>query len=144
MDTERFSGVYDSLHGVTALMFSENAKEPAMLISSFRKETNTEKPVLKAAYIDYCHLCWQRPVGNAEKPEKQAGPYWRNHWIVTIACQKCYQRLKCRQQTCRHHQSTGRQGSCGSRINLSVACYSVPVNGILQQATTNTCLKPER
>jgi len=52
IDAERFSGVYDSLHGVTALMFSENAKEPAMLISSFRKDSNTEKPILKAAYID--------------------------------------------------------------------------------------------
>ena len=52
IDAERFSGVYDSLNGVTALMFSENAKEPAMIISDFRKSTNTEKPVLKAAYID--------------------------------------------------------------------------------------------
>jgi large subunit ribosomal protein L10 len=33
-------------------MFSENPKEPALIISSFRKETNTEKPVLKAAFID--------------------------------------------------------------------------------------------
>lgn len=52
LDNEKYSGVYDSLKGVTALMFSENAKEPALIISSFRKETNTEKPVLKAAYID--------------------------------------------------------------------------------------------
>ena len=52
IDTERFSGVYESLNGVTALMFSENGKEPAMIISDFRKSTNTEKPVLKAAYID--------------------------------------------------------------------------------------------
>ncbi|MEP6512477.1 MAG: 50S ribosomal protein L10 [Parafilimonas sp.] len=52
IDSAKYSGVYDSLHGVTALMFSENAKEPALIITSFRKETNTEKPVLKAAYID--------------------------------------------------------------------------------------------
>jgi large subunit ribosomal protein L10 len=52
IDTEKYSGVYDSLHGVTALMFSENAKEPALIISTFRKNTNGEKPVLKAAYID--------------------------------------------------------------------------------------------
>lgn len=52
IDSDRFAGVYDSLHGVTALMFSENAKEPAMIISSFRKESNTEKPELKAAFID--------------------------------------------------------------------------------------------
>lgn len=52
LDTEKYSGVYESLNGVTALMFSENAKEPALIISSFRKDSKTEKPVLKAAYID--------------------------------------------------------------------------------------------
>jgi large subunit ribosomal protein L10 len=52
IDSEKFSGVYDSLNGVTALLFSENAKEPAMILSSFRTENKTEKPVLKAAYID--------------------------------------------------------------------------------------------
>ena len=52
LDNARFSGVYESLNGVTALLFSENAKEPAMIISSFRKAGNMEKPVLKAAFID--------------------------------------------------------------------------------------------
>ena len=52
IDAERYSGMYDSLNGVTAIMFSENAKEPALIISTFRSETKTEKPVLKAAYID--------------------------------------------------------------------------------------------
>lgn len=49
---ERYSGTFDSLKGVTALMFSESAKEPAVIISSFRKDTKAEKPVLKAAFID--------------------------------------------------------------------------------------------
>jgi len=52
LDSSRFSGVFESLNGVTALLFSENAKEPALIISSFRKEANTEKPLLKAAFID--------------------------------------------------------------------------------------------
>jgi large subunit ribosomal protein L10 len=52
IDAERYSGVYESLNGVTALMFSENPKEPALIISTFRSESKTEKPVLKAAYID--------------------------------------------------------------------------------------------
>ncbi len=52
IDAERYSGVYESLHNVTALLFSENPKEPALIISSFRKDTNGEKPVLKAAFID--------------------------------------------------------------------------------------------
>jgi large subunit ribosomal protein L10 len=52
IDDARFSGMYESLNGVTALLFSENAKEPALIISSFRKDGNLEKPVLKAAFID--------------------------------------------------------------------------------------------
>ncbi len=52
LDAEKYAGVYDSLHKVTALMFSENPKEPAMIISSFRKENNNEKPLLKAAFIN--------------------------------------------------------------------------------------------
>ncbi|HKH63380.1 MAG TPA: 50S ribosomal protein L10 [Flavitalea sp.] len=52
LNNDRFSNVYESLHGVTALLFSESAKEPALIISTFRKESNGEKPVLKAAFID--------------------------------------------------------------------------------------------
>ncbi|MFM7709962.1 MAG: 50S ribosomal protein L10 [Ferruginibacter sp.] len=52
LDAEKYSGVYDSLHRVTALMFSENPKEPAVIISGFRKENNQERPVLKAAFIN--------------------------------------------------------------------------------------------
>ncbi len=52
LDSNRYSGVLSSLNGVTALLFSENAKEPALIISSFRKDANFEKPVLKAAFID--------------------------------------------------------------------------------------------
>jgi large subunit ribosomal protein L10 len=52
LDNDRYAGMYDSLHQVTALMFSENPKEPAMILSSFRKETNGDKPVLKAAFIN--------------------------------------------------------------------------------------------
>jgi len=49
---EKYSGLYDSLHGVTALMFSESPKEPAVIISAFRSANKGEKPVLKAAFID--------------------------------------------------------------------------------------------
>lgn len=52
LDAEKYTGVYESLNNVTALMFSENPKEPAVIISSFRKESNGEKPVLKAAFIN--------------------------------------------------------------------------------------------
>ena len=52
LDNEKYSGVYDSLHQVTALMFSESPKDPAVIISSFRKAQNGEKPVLKAAFLN--------------------------------------------------------------------------------------------
>ncbi|MBI3883878.1 MAG: 50S ribosomal protein L10 [Sphingobacteriales bacterium] len=52
LDAEKYAGVYDSLHKVTAVLFSENPKDPAMIISSFRKENNNERPVLKAAFIN--------------------------------------------------------------------------------------------
>lgn len=45
-----YEGLYDSLKGPTALLFSEVANSPARVLKAFRKEN--EKPVLKAAYID--------------------------------------------------------------------------------------------
>jgi large subunit ribosomal protein L10 len=52
LDATRYASTFDSLNGVTALMFSESAKEPAMILTGFRKSINAEKPVLKAAFID--------------------------------------------------------------------------------------------
>lgn len=52
IDAERYTGVFDALNNVTALLFSENPKEPALIISSFRKASNGEKPELKAAFIN--------------------------------------------------------------------------------------------
>lgn len=52
LDAERYSGLYDALNNVTALMFSESPKDPALIISTFRKDSNGEKPVLKAAFIN--------------------------------------------------------------------------------------------
>src|SRR3954470_21195545 len=50
LNEQRFSNVFDSLHGVTALMFSENPKEPALIISDFRRDSKAELPTLKAAF----------------------------------------------------------------------------------------------
>lgn len=53
LDAERFSGVYDALNNVTAIMFSESPKDPAVIISAFRdSNNNAKKPLLKAAFID--------------------------------------------------------------------------------------------
>jgi large subunit ribosomal protein L10 len=52
IDAEKYAGVFDSLHQVTALMFSENPKEPALILAGFRKANNNERPTLKAAFIN--------------------------------------------------------------------------------------------
>lgn len=51
LNDDKYTGVYDSLHGVTAIMFSDSPKEPAMILADFRKG-GKDKPVLKAALID--------------------------------------------------------------------------------------------
>jgi len=51
LNDEKYAGIYEALHGVTALMFSDSPKEPAVIISSFRSEEKKEKPELKAAFI---------------------------------------------------------------------------------------------
>ena len=52
LNNESYNGVFESLNNVTALMFSENPKEPALIISSFRTESKGERPELKAAFIN--------------------------------------------------------------------------------------------
>ena len=52
LGNENYNGMFDSLNHVTALMFSDNPKEPALIISSFRSESKGEKPELKAAFIN--------------------------------------------------------------------------------------------
>jgi large subunit ribosomal protein L10 len=52
LDQQRYANVFDSLNGVTALMFSENPKQPALIISDFRRDTKGELPTLKAAFVD--------------------------------------------------------------------------------------------
>jgi len=52
IDAEKYAGLYDSLHKVTALLFSENPKEPALILAGFRKASKGEKPQLKAAFIN--------------------------------------------------------------------------------------------
>ena len=52
LDSEKYAGLFDSLNKVTALMFSENPKDPAVIISAFRKVNNGDRPTLKAAFIN--------------------------------------------------------------------------------------------
>jgi len=52
LDAEKYESTMPALKGVTALMFSESPKEPAVIISSFRDDNPGDRPVLKAAFID--------------------------------------------------------------------------------------------
>lgn len=52
LDTEKYAGLFDSLNNVTALMFSENPKDPAVILSAFRKANAGDRPTLKAAFIN--------------------------------------------------------------------------------------------
>ncbi len=51
LNSEKYAGLYESLNGVTALMFSDSPKEPAVIISAFRNSAKGERPTLKAAFI---------------------------------------------------------------------------------------------
>ena len=52
LDSEKYAGLFESLNNVTALMFSENPKDPAVILSAFRKENAGDRPTLKAAFIN--------------------------------------------------------------------------------------------
>ena len=70
LDNEKYSGVYDSLHQVTALMFSENPKEPALIISSFRKELNA-KACIKSSIYKWGYFCRRQPVDKSYTNQNQ-------------------------------------------------------------------------
>lgn len=42
------------LNGPTAIMFTQTGNGPAKLIKEFRKTANTDRPILKAAFVDEC------------------------------------------------------------------------------------------
>ena len=50
VEDKDFSGVFESLKGNSTIFTSERGNAPAKLIQNFRKKT--EKPLLKAAWID--------------------------------------------------------------------------------------------
>ncbi len=53
-EDRNYVGLYDSLKGPTAILFTTTANVPAKVIKEFRKEA--PKPLLKAAYIDTSSL----------------------------------------------------------------------------------------
>jgi large subunit ribosomal protein L10 len=51
-DTAAYEGLFASLKGTSALLFSETGNSPAKLIKEFRKTAKDTKPILKGAWID--------------------------------------------------------------------------------------------
>lgn len=50
VDASSYEGMFGALKGSTSIMFAEQGNVPAKLLKEFRQ--NTDKPVLKAAWID--------------------------------------------------------------------------------------------
>ncbi len=46
--------ISDILQGPTAVMFSQVANAPAKLIKQFHTDASTDRPILKAAFVDGC------------------------------------------------------------------------------------------
>ncbi|MEZ4952821.1 MAG: 50S ribosomal protein L10 [Saprospiraceae bacterium] len=51
-EDKNYAAVFDSLKGPSALLFTDVANAPAKIIKDFRKANRSEKPIVKAAYID--------------------------------------------------------------------------------------------
>lgn len=51
-EDKNYAAVYNSLKGPSALLFTDVANAPAKIIKDFRKSNRSEKPIVKAAYID--------------------------------------------------------------------------------------------
>jgi len=51
-DSDRYTGLLDALKGPTTIIFTEVANVPAKIIKEFRKEKETDRPRVKAAFID--------------------------------------------------------------------------------------------
>lgn len=50
--SNNYADLYGALKGTTAIVFTDVANDPAKIIKAFRKEADTNKPQIKAAYID--------------------------------------------------------------------------------------------
>src|SRR5262249_38333496 len=62
---KKYDGIIEALHGPTSIMFSETGSIPAKVIKEFRK--TSEKPVLKAAYIDAAIFIGDKSVDELAK-----------------------------------------------------------------------------
>ncbi|MEY3051840.1 MAG: ribosomal protein [Bacteroidota bacterium] len=51
-DSSQYEGLFQALKGPTAIIFTDVANVPAKILKEFRKEKDTDKPQVKAAFID--------------------------------------------------------------------------------------------
>jgi large subunit ribosomal protein L10 len=73
-ESKGYAGLFDSLHGPTTILISENPKAPALLLDKFRQ--TEERPLLKAAYIDssiYVGDEQLKPLTNLKSKEEMIG-----------------------------------------------------------------------
>jgi large subunit ribosomal protein L10 len=122
LDGDRYSSVFESLNGVTALLFSENPKEPALIISDFRRDNKGELPALKAAFIDGAVF-----AGDNQLEALKAGPNRRSDRLAAIAGQARDLWTERRRQARQPGKSVGRKSTgvntcynSGSLIHLDL------------------------
>jgi large subunit ribosomal protein L10 len=64
---KNYASVFDALHGPTAVLTADVANVPARLLKEFRDSNNTDRPVLKAAYIDGAAFLGDDQLGTLTK-----------------------------------------------------------------------------
>jgi hypothetical protein len=86
LDAEKYSGVFDALNGVTALMFSDSPKEPAVIISSFRKDSTgayqNQERAYRRSYRPVAVSCQPRNFRFAGKSKERRS--WRTGRIIWL------------------------------------------------------------
>ena len=107
LDQQRYANVFDSLNGVTALMFSENPKQPALIISDFRRDTKGELPTLKAAFVDGDVFAGDKQLDTLKSLKSKQDLI--GEIIAAITGQECYVRSECRRQVGQPGKGTGRK-----------------------------------
>lgn len=62
-----YEDLYIALKGHSALMFTDTGNMPARIIKNFQKDNDSEKPALKAAYIDSAIFVGEEYLDTLEK-----------------------------------------------------------------------------
>ena len=74
-----YADLYEALHGPTAMLFADAGNAPAKVIKDFR--ATSERPILKAAYID---------SGCTHRYQIKKRAYRRDYFFAAITSQECH------------------------------------------------------